>query len=304
MNALFITGPTSAGKTGIAIRVAELCNGEIVGADAFQVYKELDILSAKPSRSDRARVPHHLIGVVPILQGYDVAQYLDAARSSIADIVARGKFPVVCGGTGLYLRALIRGLSDLPKADASLRTELDGASLDDLQRRYTALDPAGAARIDLKNKRRLVRAIEVCILTQKPFSSFRDEWKTPAKNVTAFLLTRERDDLHERINRRVVEMFHSGAVEEVRQLTHAGATAIQAIGFGGIRALIAGECTEAECIACVQQATRRYAKRQLTWFRREPGFETINLTQCSDLELVAAQIAKKGVEISDGGLVT
>jgi tRNA dimethylallyltransferase len=195
------------------------------------------------------------------------------------------------------MRALTRGLSDLPKADAVLRAELDCASLEELQRRYTAFDPEGATRIDLKNKRRLVRAIEVCILTKKPFSSFRDAWETPPEKLRAFLLTRDRDDLHERINRRVMEMFRNGAVEEVRRLTDAGPTASRAIGFGEIRALFSGELTESECIARVQQATRRYAKRQLTWFRREPGFKIINVPSDSDLKSVVQLISKEAAQI-------
>jgi tRNA dimethylallyltransferase len=293
LNALFITGPTAVGKSEVALEVAERCNGEIVGADAFQIYAGLDILSAKPSPAERCRVPHHLVDFVPVSQGFDVAQYLDAARCCIAEIRARKKLPVVVGGTGLYVRALTRGLSDLPKADAALHGELDAATLEDLQQRYGALDPDGATRIDLKNKRRLIRAIEVCILTGKPFSSFRSEWETVPEKITAFLLTRDRDDLVARIDRRVAEMFHSGAIDEVRRLTDAGPTASQAIGFREIRALIAGELDENTCIALMQRATRRYAKRQLTWFRREPFFESIKLSQNIGLESVVALIVRR-----------
>ncbi len=293
LNALFITGPTAVGKSEIAIEVAERCNGEIVGADAFQIYAGLDILSAKPSPAERRRVPHHLVDVVYVSQNFDVAQYLDAARTCIAEIRSRKKLPVVVGGTGLYLRALTRGLSDLPKADASLRAKLDAAPLEELQQQYTALDPEGATRIDLKNKRRLVRAIEVCILTGKPFSNFRDEWETPPENITAFLLTRDREDLLERIDRRVVEMFRNCAIDEVRRLSDAGPTASQAIGFREIRALLAGELDERACIARVQQATRRYAKRQLTWFRREPFFESISLSQNTGMESAVELIVRR-----------
>ncbi len=293
MNALFITGPTAVGKSEIALEVAERCNGEIVGADAFQIYAGLDILSAKPSPAERRRVPHHLVDFVPVTQSFDVAQYLEAAQSCIAEIRSRKKLPVVVGGTGLYLRALTRGLSDLPKADAALRAQLDAAPFEELQQRITALDPDGAGRIDLKNKRRLIRAIEVCILTGKPFSNFRNEWKTLPENITAFLLARDREDLCERIDRRVIGMFRNGAIDEVRRLADAGPTASQAIGFREIRALLAGKINDDECITLVQQATRRYAKRQLTWFRREPFFESINLSQNTDLESAIAKIVRR-----------
>jgi tRNA dimethylallyltransferase len=293
LNALFITGPTAVGKSEIALEVAERCNGEIVGADAFQIYAGLDILSAKPSPAERRRVPHHLVDFVPVTQSFDVAQYLEAAQSCIAEIRSRKKLPVVVGGTGLYLRALTRGLSDLPKADAALRAQLDAAPFEELQQRITALDPDGAGRIDLKNKRRLIRAIEVCILTGKPFSNFRNEWKTLPENITAFLLARDREDLCERIDRRVIGMFRNGAIDEVRRLADAGPTASQAIGFREIRALLAGKINDDECITLVQQATRRYAKRQLTWFRREPFFESINLSQNTDLESAIAKIVRR-----------
>jgi len=309
VKALYIAGPTAVGKTSIALQVATRCNGEIIGADAFQVYDGLDVLTAKPSAKERRQVPHHLIGTVPLSQSFDVAQYLEAAKHYAKEVTARGKLPIFTGGTGLYIRALTHGLSDLPKADAAIRAELDSASLEDLQARYTALDPEGATFIDLKNKRRLVRAIEVCLLTGKPFSSFRDEWKAIPESITGYYLTRDRDDLYARINERVHAMFHQGVVEEVRTTlaTHdlsptasspfrpqpsalspqISPTAAQAIGFKEIQALIAGEISEAECIARVQQATRRYAKRQETWFRKEAAlFREINLSTQPDTESV------------------
>lgn len=293
LNALFLTGPTAVGKTAIALQVAARCNGEIIGADAFQIYRGLDVLTAQPSREERQMVKHHLVGAVQPVENFDVARYLAMARACMAEIASRGKLPIFAGGTGLYIRALTRGLSDLPKADATIRTELDASGLEDLQKRYAALDPGGAKKIDLKNKRRLVRAIEVCLLTGKPFSSFRVEWETPPGPVTGFFLTRDRDDLHERIKRRVTEMFRSGVVEEVRSLARAGATAAQAIGFKEIRALLNGEISESECITLIQQATRQYARRQATWFKRETLFETVNLSRYPDLESVIGLVEQK-----------
>lgn len=292
MNALFLTGPTAVGKTGIALETAARCNGEIIGADAFQVYRGLDILTAKPSVEARQRVPHHLVDVVPLSQRFDVAQYLDAAKLCANEITARGKLPVFVGGTGLYVRALTRGLCELPKADAAIRAKLESASLGELQQSYAQLDPAGAAGTDLKNKRRLIRAIEVCLLTGKPFSSFRNAWATPPEPVRGFFFTRERADLYERINRRVEAMFRDGVVEEVRRASEIGATASQAIGLKEIRALLAGEIGERESIGRVQQATRRYAKRQLTWFRRETSLTPINLSLHTNLKSIVDLITQ------------
>jgi tRNA dimethylallyltransferase len=310
---LFLVGPTGVGKSDIAAAVAARCNSEIIGADAFQIYEGMDILTAKPSRELREKIPHHLIGAVPISRSFDAAQYAEAARRCAAEIEARGKLPIVVGGTGLYVRALTHALAELPRADAAIRTELERASLGDLQRRLAEFDPIGAGKIDAKNKRRLVRAIEVCLLTGKPFSSLREDWSqleagvsptqreagvSPAQDAAAlshptiepsrrrlhvraaagFFLTRDRDELYERIDRRVEEMFRAGVVEEVRRLPDAGPTASQALGLRDVRAFLHGEISEIECIERIQRATRHYAKRQLTWFTRESIFEPLNLS--------------------------
>lgn len=290
-----IMGPTAVGKTGIALRVAEECNGEIVGADAFQLYQGLDILTAKPSPKERQRVPHHMVDVIPLSQNFDAAQYIEAAKRCADEIVSRGKRPIFAGGTGFYIRALIRGLPDLPKADPNVRAELDAATLEELQTHYMALDPKGAAAIDLKNKRRLIRAIEVCLLSGKPFSEFRDTWGTSPKSpIHGFILTRDREELYDRINRRVEEMFRNGVVEEVRAARDIGPTASQVIGLRDIRAHLAGEITRRECITRIQQTTRHYAKRQLTWFGSESTiFQVINLSLESNLQTVVQGIRQK-----------
>lgn len=272
-----LAGPTAVGKSEFALRLAEVCDAEIVGADAFQIYRGMDLLTAKPSAADRARIPHHLIDYVPRTETFDVARYLADATAAIAEIQARGKLPLVVGGTGLYFRALTRGLSPLPGPDPQLRAELEAKELPELQAQLSNLDPAGAAVIDLKNKRRVVRAIEVSMLTGKPFSSFRVEWeKTPVGE--GVLLVRERAELNRRIDARVVEMFENGLLEEVAGLGPLSATAAQAIGIAPVRTCLSGEISREECCRQIQIATRQYAKRQLTWFRREPMFSTVDLT--------------------------
>ncbi len=288
----FLVGSTGVGKSEIAVGVAERCGAEIVGADAFQVYAGLDILTARPSRDLLERAPHHLIGTIPLTENFDVEKYRKAALETIREIVARGKRALVVGGTGLYVRALTRGLAELPAADAALRAELEALSLEELQLRYAKLDPAGATKIDSRNPRRLVRAIEVCVLTGQPFSSFQKEWKTDESSVKGVLLLRERDDLYSRIDRRVIEMFRSGLLDEVRATGEVSMTASQAIGLREARACLNGEITEAEAIARIQQATRRYAKRQLTWFRREASLQPFHLSTVSHLDSIISPIAR------------
>jgi tRNA dimethylallyltransferase len=276
-SALLLAGPTAIGKSAIALQLAARLGGEIVGADAFQVYAGVPILTAQPSTADRSRVPHHLIGVIPLTHAFDVAQYLALARGALEEIRRRGRVPIVVGGTGLYLRALLRGLADLPPADEGVRAELAALSLAELQAELKERDPVGAGFIDLQNPRRVIRALEVCRLTGRPFSSFRREWEqTDSPEFRGYVLTRTRDDLYRRIDARVEAMFREGVEEEVAALGEVGPTAGQVLGLREIRERLAGRLTRAECIAAIQQATRRYAKRQLTWFAKEPALQPLD----------------------------
>ena len=288
-----IAGPTAVGKSDLAVAVAERCGGEIVGADAFQIYRGLEILTAQPSAELRARVPHYLVGEIPLAQSFDVAQYLRAARERISEIHARGRVPLVTGGTGLYLRALTRGLADLPGADAKLRADLAKETPAELQRRLTGLDPVGAAQTDLQNPRRVIRALEVCLLTGRPFSSFREEWNAAPHDTRGIVVTLDRATLHARIAQRTAAMFASGVIEEVRAAGDVGTTAGQTLGFREIRALLAGQLDPAACIAAIQIATRRYAKRQMTWFRRETALATVDLTGVSNFAQLSESLARE-----------
>ncbi len=273
--AFYLLGPTAVGKSELAVALAERVGGEIVGADAFQIYRGLDVLSAKPSAEQRARVPHHLIGEVSLSEPFDVAKYRAIAEARIADIVARGRVAIVCGGTGLYIRALTHGLSEMPAADAALRAGLEKEPLPSLVARLLALDPASA--VDMQNPRRVIRALEVCILSGRPFSSYLGEWGkvVPMRGV---ILSRWSEDFATRIAARTDAMFAEGVIEEVANICEVGPTASQMLGLREIRALLAGEIPRADCIAAIAQATRQYAKRQMTWFRRERGFESLDLT--------------------------
>jgi tRNA dimethylallyltransferase len=278
----FVVGQTAAGKTEIAIALAERYGGEIVGADAFQVYAGLDLLTAKPTTQDRVRVPHHLIGTVPLAEPYNVARFRTEALRCIAEIQTRGQRPIVAGGSGLYVKALTHGLSPLPSADAALRTDLEALDTAALLVRLRALDPACASAIDTRNKRRLVRAVEVCLASGKPFSEQRNHWSGDAAEIqnAGVFLFRDRPDLHARIEVRVESIFAAGVVDEVRAVPEPalGPTAQRIIGLTDIRLHLAGEISLAACRERIKAATRQYAKRQMTWFKRERMFRPVNLS--------------------------
>ena len=278
----FILGSTAVGKSDLAAEVAAQCRGEIVGADAFQIYRGLDLLTAKPDAATLARAPHHLIGAVPLDESFDVGKYTALAEARIAEIQARGVRPIIVGGTGLYVRAITHGLAELPTADATLRAELEAQPLAESIRRFTALDPLGAAQIDSKNPRRIIRALEVCLLTGRPFSSFREQWAHPRFALHGVVLTRDRYDLTARIDARTAAMFAAGVVEEIRALGPLSVTAEQVIGLREIRDLLAGKITRPECVRLIQTRTRQYAKRQATWFARETAFTRLDLTATDD----------------------
>ncbi len=277
MSTFFIVGPTAAGKSEIAAKIAHRLGAEIVSADAFQIYRGLDLLTAKPDSATLAKAPHHLIGTVPLSEEMNVEKFRAMATGVIHDLEARGKPVIVVGGSGLYIKALTHGLSKLPSADWKLREELEKASEEELFARLSELDPVGAEKIDRMNKRRLVRAVEVCLLTGKPFSTQRTEWDD-APSFNGILIFRERAELYDRINRRVEKMFGDGVVKEVRSLDSVSVTAEKTLGLPEIRELLAGKISERDCIAKIQQATRRYAKRQLTWFQRQTNFQPLNLS--------------------------
>ena len=244
----FIVGPTAVGKSDLAAEVARKLGAEIVSADAFQIYCGLDLLTAKPGQTTMTKAPHHLLGTAPLSEEMNAEKYRAAAEEIIRDIQARGKPVIVVGGSGLYVKALTHGLAKLPSANLKLRETLEHATLDELFRGLSALDPAGARQIDRQNRRRLVRAVEVCLLSRKPFSVQRTEWNAslPTDGV---LIYRDRAELYARINQRVEQMFAAGVVEEVRATKKAGPTAEKTLGLAEIQALLAGEISRAECIA-------------------------------------------------------
>lgn len=299
---IFIAGPTAVGKSALALVLAEKLGGEIISVDSMQVYRGLDIGTAKPDATERARVPHHLIDVAELTEAFDAAKFIALARPAVADIQARGRVPIFCGGTGLYFKAYLEGLGEAPPSDETLRAELEAAPLAELLRELEQRDPVTFAKIDRQNPRRVVRALEVIRLTGKPFSAQRAEWNPactlPPPASRFFCLARPSADLHTRINVRVDEMFAAGLVAETRQLLQHGLeqnkTAMQAIGYRQVVEHLRGERSLRETIELVKIKTRQFAKRQLTWFRKHAKAQWIELKPGVSLSELCAQITSPG----------
>jgi len=273
-----VTGPTGAGKSALAVALALRLGGEIVGADAFQIYAGLPILTAQATEDLRSLVPHHLVGFLDFKQGFDAAMYAEAAWRCIRDIESRGRVPILTGGTGLYLKSLTHGLVEMPKVDAVLRARIRALPVEDVLAELCEKDPAALAAIDTRNPVRVRRALEIILLTGQPLAESRNAWSQDKDHFRGLVLIRDRDDLRSRIAANVEAMFAAGVVKEVQAATHAGEGAARAIGFREIQQLIRGEITESECKSAMVLATQRYAKRQLTWGRTQFNFPMLNLS--------------------------
>jgi len=275
----FVCGPTASGKSAHALKVASEMGGEIVNADAFQLYRGVEVLTAAPPRDGQREVAHHLYGVLEPEEPVDAMAYLRMVVPVIEEIRSRGKLPVITGGSGLYLKFLSHGPSPLPPGEPGLRAELDALPLEELVTRLRVTDPVEAARTDLKNRRYVSRALEVCILAGVPCSTLRDDWEEAtskrAEKLRGVFLQRDREDLHSRIGQRTKAMLDGGAIEEVKSLHHAAPGLEKAIGLGEIRRLLAGEINRGTCEELINAATRQYAKRQETWFKREKWLQRV-----------------------------
>jgi tRNA dimethylallyltransferase len=273
-----LLGPTGSGKTALSVALGQRFAGEIVSCDSVAVYRGMEIGSAKPSAAQRALIPHHLLDVVAPDMAYTAGDYSRDARSAIAAIAARGRLPIVTGGTGLYLRALLLGLFPGPQRSAALRdrllrkAETRGPTV--LHRILKRLDPASAERIHANDVAKVVRAIEVTLAASRPMS---EAWKDGRQALTGFRVLRIgldplRPQLYERINARARAMFAEGLIEEMRALVglYGPTSALDALGYRQAGQYLEGALTLEQAIAAASQGHRNYAKRQLTWFRREP----------------------------------
>lgn len=295
---LFIAGPTAVGKSALAMALAEMFSGEIVSVDSMQVYRGLDIGTAKPTASERARIPHHLIDVVDLSEAFDAAAFCRLARTAVDGIQSKGRTPIFCGGTGLYFKAWMEGLGEAPPKDDTLRAALNQRALPDLLEELKQRDPETFEVIDRNNPRRVVRALEVTLLTGKPFSAQRAPWQTLPSNPSGrsdFLyLCREPHDLAQRIQSRVGQMFDAGWIEETRRLRDCGLasnpTAMQAIGYRQILEFLDGKMDMPSLREEVAIKTRQYAKRQGTWFRRQTTASRFAIAEAESMDSILQRI--------------
>jgi tRNA dimethylallyltransferase len=286
--AVLLLGPTGSGKTALSLVLGERFGGEIVSCDSVAVYRGMDLGSAKPSMEEQARLPHHLINIANPDQPFTAGEYSRLARTAMRDIASRHRLPVVTGGTGLYLRALTEGLFAGPERQEEMRNRLSNSQARHgaawLHRLLQRLDPASAERIHWNDTPKLIRAIEVCLTARKPLSRVLDDKALARDPLTGFRLLRiglnpprhalpPREGLYHRLNRRAAAMFAAGLVEETRGLLnrYGPVKALDSLGYRQAIAVLAGTMSAEAAVAVAQQGHRNYAKRQMTWFRREPG---------------------------------
>lgn len=274
-----VTGPTASGKTALAIALAQELNGEIISCDSMQIYKEMDIGTAKPTKEEQSAVKHHLIDILPPDAPYSCSDYVRDAEAAIADITSRGKLPIFCGGTGLYLDRLLKGGNDSDAgSDETIREELrlfcEENGVDALYERLVMLDPEAAESIHKNNVKRVIRAIEICLVTGQKKSDIDKKNSKMSEKYEPHVLTltfHNRELLYGRIDRRVDIMISEGLVEETKRLMAKGVferspTASQAIGYKELFPFLRGEDSLENCTDELKRASRRYAKRQITWF--------------------------------------
>lgn len=299
--AIYLTGPTASGKSAVGVHLARALGAEIVAMDSMTLYRGMDIGTAKPTEAERGGVPHHLIDVLDPWESASVARYRDWAIEVVEGVESRGNRALFVGGTALYLKALLRGLFDGPGAVAEVRERLEAEaeSLGSaaLHARLAAVDPAAAARLHPNDRRRIVRALEVFETAGRPLSEFQSQHDQPAPaSVPVFALEPPRAALYDRINRRVVEMFDAGLVDEVRGLRDAprpiGEVAAKGVGYREVLAHLAGELDLNSAIELVQTRTRQFAKRQGTWFRGLAEVRAVSVPADESPETTALRLAE------------
>ena len=278
-NIICIAGPTASGKTALAVALAKELNGEVVSCDSMQVYKRMDIGTAKPTWAEMEGIPHHMIDVAEPWEDFSVGRYCEMAAPIVDDIISRGKTAIIAGGTGLYMDSLIRGSAFAPFPSTGVRERLeaqaDAEGMEAMLSRLRAVDPDSAARLHLSDRKRIIRALEVFLETGETITAHNRKTQAVPPRYTPLWLGldfSERGELYRRIDLRVGKMLEMGLIEEIQSLLDSGipekATAMQAIGYKEFVDALDGRCTIEEAADQVRQSSRRYAKRQLTWFRR------------------------------------
>lgn len=293
---LVIAGPTGVGKTDLSIRLAKLLNADIISADSAQIYKGMDIGTAKITTEEMEGIPHYMLDVIEPVRKYSVGDYQKAVDEILAVKEQEGRNIILTGGTGLYIDSITEGLSDLPQGDPELRVKLMEFSIDELHGKLATLDPEAAAEIHKNNQRRVERALEVCILTGDKFSVLsKKNIKNNNYDFFKVALERDREKLYERINLRVDIMLEKGLEKEVRSLYEQYGDILKKINIIGYTQLIEyfdGNCTYEEAVENIKRDSRKYAKRQFTWFRNDPSYQWYNLDTMSEEE-IAMDILKK-----------
>lgn len=279
---ILLAGPTGVGKTAVSLDLAERLQTEVVNADSMQIYRYLDIGTAKPTREERERVRHHLLDIADPDENFDAARYLDVARPVIDAIQDQGKVPLVVGGTGLYMKVLTRGICEAAPADAAIRRqllqELATRGLPQLHLELSEVDPVLAGKIHPNDRQRIIRALEVYRLTQTPLSRWQIQhrFQNACYRAIKIFLFRDRQEMYERINRRVHGMMDQGFLDEVKQLLDMGYSpalkSLQSLGYKQLIQHLAGWCSLDDALQETMRATRHYAKRQMTWFRGDSEF--------------------------------
>ncbi len=303
---LAILGPTAVGKTTVSLKVARLTKGEIISADSMLVYRHMDVGTAKPSLEERNGIKHHLIDVLNPDQYYSAADYGRAAGKAIQDVLSGGKQPIMVGGSGLYIRAAIEGIFEGPSADRELRSELVAEAEEKgsrfLHETLAEVDPAAASQINPNDLRRIIRALEVYRLTGKRISAFfaqQDVWDKPFKPLI-FGLTRDKEELHQRIHRRIEDMMEKGWLQEVENLLAGGYSTqlvpMQSFGYRHLTDCLKGKIELQDAVELIKRDTRKFVKRQMTWFRAMKEVRWINLSDLPGGEESAACIIIDGLE--------
>jgi tRNA dimethylallyltransferase len=285
---IILLGPTGVGKTGVSILLAKELKTEIISADSMQIYRNMDIGTAKPSKEERTMIKHHMIDIVDPWESYSTGKYITAVVPIIDKLHRKGKIPIVVGGTGLYIKAMTRGIFSGPPADWTLREDLLSIEKEERGSLYNylkELDPDAAEKITSNDTRRVIRALEVCLKSKANISEMQKKLTRPLPyDFIKIGLTRDRKELYRIIEKRIAIMIESGLVEEVRNILtmNPDRTPMQAIGYKEIAAYFHGDTTLEEAIRLIKRGTKRYAKRQFTWFRKEEGIHWIDITGIYD----------------------
>jgi len=287
--AFVLAGPTGTGKSSVAVEFAREFGGEIICADAYQVYRGMAVLTAQPTAAQRQAAPHHLYASVSPQEAYDAARYASHARTAEERVVSRGNLPILCGGSGLYIQAFAGLLMSAPTPDEELRLAIRSLSHGEAQQHLLEIEPDASRLIDMANPRRVTRALEIVLQTGTSLSKFYSVPK-PATRLTGVYLARDRDDLRQRIAKNVDRMFSQGVLNEVRKLPPLGPTAHKAIGLHQVQLVLQNQMSETEAKEQIAVSTRRYAKRQETWFKNRSGLQRLEVSEHQSAEEIARNV--------------